>query len=172
MQSFYDYDTQTIGPYKIPVDIEYKLSEQSNAFSVYRYYEIMNRFTEALAVFNNNNFCVCILTPEYLRFEYLTAYEATHNRFKLPIIKLDTPIVLNKYEHVGWIKTYQQCQAVYHWPWMLLGDTETKEIYDFSDKLSGHPLVNPPLSLYKLLVDTDYNAVFYDLDTCSPVFIK
>ncbi len=56
--SSYDYDTQTIGPYTLPVHIDYA-QEYCNGdrFYKYKYYQALLQDENALAVFNVNNYC-------------------------------------------------------------------------------------------------------------------
>lgn len=131
----------------------------------------MQQYDKVLAVFNNGNYCFAVITEQTVE---LIPYDKTeiYKKYNLPIFQHKTPIQLPNYSHIGFEKTYQECKAVYSWPWYLLGDLDTGQIFDYECKLSGTPLVDPPLSLYKYLLDTDYDAVYYDFDARKPVFIK
>ena len=172
VQSSYDYDTQTIGPYHIPIEVHYDIdSAQGNAFPLYRYYELLNIDEEALAVFNVNNYCFCLVRKDYIYMVPFSANEAKHKRLQLPEFKLSKPLLVPTYRHVGWVKTYQQCKAVYTWPWKLLEDVNTGEVWSFKEKIKGEPLINPPLALYKYLIETDHRGVYFDIAQNKPVFI-
>lgn len=132
----------------------------------------MQKYGNVLAVFNNNNFCLVIVTKETV--EYLPYYPSDnkHRQYTFPIFSINPPIVTPNYNHIGFIKTYQKCKAIYTWPWYLLGDLTTGKIYDFNETIQGKPLENPPLSLYKSLIDTEYDAVYFDTMQNKPVFIE
>ena len=89
----------------------------------------------------------------------------------LPIINFETNLNVPTYKHVGWIKTYQDCKAVYSWPWMLIQDVATGDVWDFDGKIEGEPLENPPLSLYKELINTEHRGIYFDLKQNKPMFI-
>lgn len=173
VESFYDFETKKIGPYTIPIDIQYKEDKSAgNAFSIYRYYDLMQKRTDLLAIFNNNNYCFVALTQTSVELLPYHNSDLYYKRNGLPFYPLDTPITLPKYQHIGFVKTYQKCLAIYTWPWKLLGDIGSGVVYDSDCKLSGTPLENPPLSLYKYLIDTDFDAVYFDLEQNKPVFIN
>ena len=170
VQSFYDYDTSTIGPYKLPIQLHYSLEGSSNSFSTYKFYELLNKYEDALAVFNNNNYCFAVVYVDKLVM--LPMYQSDlKGKKELPILMFEKNLDVPTYKHVGWVKTYQDCKAVYTWPWRLLQDTQTGDVWDFKDKLEGEPLENPPLSLYKCLLDTDHRGVYFDTKKGEPVFI-
>lgn len=172
VQSFYDYDTKMIGPYCIPIEIQYDSQAcQGNSFSWYKYYELFNKYEDALAIFNNNNYCFVLLTKTQVLFLPYSQSDIRYRKQKLPKFDLVTPLDMPRYNHVGWIKTYQDCKAVYTWPWKLIADADTWIIDEFNCKLEGEPLLNPPLSLYKSLIDTEYSAVYFDVSRNMPVFI-
>lgn len=171
VQSFFDYDTSTIGPYTLPVKINYDTSSsQGNSFSVYRFYELLNKHEDALAVFNNNNYCFCLVFKDCLQ---MVPYRPSDIKpgASLPVINFETNLPVPTYKHVGWVKTYQDCKAVYSWPWKLIQDIDTGDIWDFENKIEGEPLENPPLSLYKQLIDTEHRGIYFDVKQNKPMFI-
>lgn len=168
----YDYTTGTIGPYTIPTYIHPPEHNNPDNFAMYRYYEVLLGDNEALAVFNNGNYCFAIIRRDMV---YMVPYQRVVTRAfadQYTKFKLDPPIQSPVYKHIGYIRTHQECKAVAQLPYFLLQREDTGETPDIQDKVSGTPLVNPQLSLYKLLLDTDYKAVYYDLDTCQPVFLN
>jgi hypothetical protein len=172
VESFYDYETHTIGPYTVPLNISYNQGScQGNAFSMYRYYDTMMKDEEALAVFNVNNYCLCVLHKDYIRMIHVQPAFSKSGQKPLPAFNITPPITVPEYKHIGWVKTYQKCLAVYTWPWHLIQNKITGEVWNFKDKISGRPLENPPLGLYKELVETDHRGVYFDLDKNAPVFI-
>lgn len=137
----------------------------------WRFYDMMNRYESLLAIFNNNNYCFVAITADCVEFVPFFESDRKYGTQALPMFPITPPMSLPKYQHVGWVKTYQECKAIYTWPWKLLGDLDTMQVYDVEGKLDGMPLVNPPLSLYKYLIDTDYTAVYFDLRQNKPVFL-
>ena len=169
VESFYDYDTHMIGPYYLPVDIHYDTEScQGNAFSVYRLYEVLNDDEKALAVFNVNNYCFCVVRKDHIR---MIPYSYS-DHMNLPAWDITPFIQKDTYKHVGWVKTYQKCKATYTWPWKLIQNVNTGEVWSCVEKIKGTPLENPPLSLYKSLIDTPYKGVYFDLEQNKPVFIN
>lgn len=173
VESFYDYDTHVIGPYTVPIDIHYSVEScQGNAFSLYKFYEIMAKDEDVLAVFNVNNYCFCLLYKDAVRMRPYANDDLRYNKQPLPNFSITPELSIPTYRHVGWVKTYQSCKAIYTWPWKLIQDVNTGEVWSFKDKISGEPLVNPPLSLYKELINTDYRGVYFDTIQNKPVFIN
>jgi len=172
VESFYDYDSQMIGPYKVPIEIQYNADScQGNAFSKYTFYELMNKEEGALAVFNVNNYCFCVLYKDAVRMKHYTVGDLSYNKKELPCFSIEPPLDVPEYKHVGWVKTYQKCIAVYTWPWKMIEDTQTKTVWGFKDKLLGEPLENPPLSLYKELISTEHKGVYIDKNTNQVMFL-
>lgn len=173
VESSYDYDTQTIGPYHNPVEVHLnQFASQGNSFSRYKYYQILNEDESALAVFNVSNRYFGVLCKDRFYERTFLKDDLIRRKRNLPNIQFETPMQIPEYRHIGWIKTYQKCKAVYTYPWKLLQDVNTGELDGFNTKIDGEPLVDPPLVLYKELLDTDYRGVYYDLVKCMPVFIK
>lgn len=169
VEASYNYDSRTIGPYTLPVDIHYDLEScQGNAFSLYHYYDVLRKDEEALAVFNVNNYCFCVVHNEYMR---MIEVGNKYSERVLPSWRFDRPLNPVPYKHIGWVKTYQNCKAVYTWPWKMIQNTETGDVWSFKDKIVGTPLENPPLSLYKKLIETEHKGVYFDTTSNMPVFI-
>lgn len=172
VQSTYDYDTRTIGPYTIPIDIQYNGAlQEGNAFSMYKFYEVFNEDPEAIAVFNNNNYCFCVVHRDKVIMRPYIYKDVLYRKNTYPIIEFKEPLQLPNYVHIGWVKTYQQCKAIYTWPWKLLMDVDTGCIADTDIKVIGTPALEPPLVLYKELINTDKTGIYYDTSQCKPVFI-
>lgn len=173
VESFYDYETQSIGPYHNPVEVHFNSElAQGNAFSTYKYYQILNEDEQALAVFNVSNAYFGVLRRDRFYERKFALDNLIRRGPALPDIQFQTPMELPTYRHIGWVKTYQKCKAVYTYPWKLIQDVNTGKLDGFETSVSGEPLVDPPLTLYKELLNTDCRGVYYDLVTCRPVFIK
>lgn len=173
VQSSYDFDTQKIGPYHNPVEVHCDDKQASgNAFSFYKFYEIMNQDEQALAVFNVCNAYFGVLRRDRFYERKFIRDDWKKQSLVLPDIPFEKPLDIPEYRHIGWVKTYQQCKAVYTYPWKLIQDVCTGELDGFKTKLEGEPLVNPPLSLYKELINTEYRGVYFDTLSNKPVFIN
>lgn len=171
VESSYDYATSIIGPYKLPIVIhEPEIISQGVAVSVYNFYQLLNKYEDALAVFNNNNYCYCIVFKDRLEMMPFSPNNVKRGD-TFPTLHFENNLPVPTYKHVGWVKTYQSCIATYTWPWKLILDEATGEVWDFSDKIEGAPLENPPLSLYKCLIDTNHRGVYFDTKLNKPVFI-
>lgn len=172
VQSSYDFDTHKIGPYTCPIDIKYNLeNQQGNAVSPYQYYELFRACEDVLAIFNNGNYCFVAIHTDYVSFEPFSASDFKLAE-KLPVFPRGKKLSVGTYKHIGYLRTYQDCKAVYQWPWYLIQNVDTGEVPDISDKITGIPMENPPLSLYKELLKTDFNAVYFDTVTNKPIFIN
>lgn len=171
VHSSYDFDTHKIGPYTCPIDVKYnREAQQGNSVSLYKYYELFREQEDVLAIFNNGNYCFVALHTNYVTFEPFDSYDEKL-RAKLPTFGLRQNLGAKVYKHIGFMKTYQECKAVYQWPWYLIQDADGNVPY-VNDKVTGEVLENPPLQLYKMLIETDYNAVYFDLAQNKPVFIN
>ena len=140
----------------------------------YRFYEMMQKHEDALAIFNNNNYCFCLLFQDRIEmhpFYLKDALETRKNTF--PIIYFDVPLKIKQYRHVGYCKTYQECKAVFVHPWYMMQEVGTKTACGFETEITGEPVVSPPLSIYKeLLKHPEYKGVYLDSVTQQPVFIN
>lgn len=171
VKSFYDYDTSKIGPFEIPIKFQPPEKEMSDGFSLYRYYEVLLKDDEAIACFNNANYSFTVIRRNYI---YQVPYSKFHKPQKGDMFSsffLDKPIQAPTFKHIGYVKTYPECKAVYHYPWYLLQDTSTGKAWGMKDEITGNPMENPPVTLYKALIDSPHKAVYFDLVSCAPVFI-
>lgn len=169
VQSTYDYDKSTIGPYTIPYTLSYSAENGvSNVIPMYRLYEEMLQHEGTLAVFNVNNYCIATLysdrlvqVPIYQNDKTKDLIQLTfRNRIKVPIV-----------QPVGYIKTYQKCLAVTELPNYLLMDFE-RNLIGLESKMEGTPMVRPPYNLYKVLITEEQaKAVYFDTVKKEPVFI-
>ena len=132
----------------------------------------MNKFEDALAIFNDNNYCFVILTRNQVLFEPYAIGDRQRRGNTYPEFNILQPLNIPEYTHVGWVKTYQKCIATYTWPWKLLYDASSNNIVDSLTPVKGVPLANPPLSLYKSLIDTEFDAVYIDSLSNEPVYIN
>ena len=168
MQSSYDYDTHQIGPYTLPIHIDY-VAEYCNGdrFYLYKYYKALLDDEDALAVFNVNNYCLCVVRKNL-------AYETVLDPLsKLELLQWNFPTEMKTtiFERVGFIKTYQDCLAVSQFPTSLIREINSDKAYEFTDKFDGVPLVNPPYSLYRELVNSEAKAVYYDTVSQTTKFL-
>lgn len=168
VQSSYNYEEHSIGPYSVPVDFNYvPTGGTENAIPMYRLYEELLANDRAIAVFNLNNLCICVLYPDSLIQVSIgknaKEYDLQQWRFRQPII---TP----QLEHVGFIATYQDCLAVTQAPYHLTVN-KMGTLSDGFGKLTFNALRNPPYSLYKELVANGAGAVLFDVDKQRPVFL-
>lgn len=138
-----------------------------DAFNRYKYYQYMQKNEAALAIFNINNYCFGVVTQTHFFEE---PYDSSVPESEM--VCYEQPITLPPYTHIGYCKTYSKCKAIYHWPWYLLANLQSGVIYDYAATLGAEPVVNPPLSLYKELIDTDAKAVYLDKQTQRPIFIN
>lgn len=168
VQALYDYDMQKIGPYKIPVQLTYVQSpETTSEIPMYRLYEEMLRSNDVLAVFSINNYCIGVLRCDELREVPIAPGDGTK---ELLMWKFD-PVEVEFFVHIGFVKTYQKCLAVTEAPnFLLMGIGGVLD--GFKTKVVGKPMTNPPYTLYKELIGNEQaKAVYYNLETQSPVFI-
>lgn len=170
VQSSYDYDTHTIGPYTLPFTLYYvNEHNEPNRFPVYKYYEALLRDEEAIAVFNVNNYCFCVVRRNM-------AYEcAVRDNEKLDLVNFvyRQPLDIPYYERVGYIKSYHECLAVSQFPTSLVRVANSDTAYQFTEHFDGVPLVDPPLSLYKELLNHEdgAQAVYFDTISKQPKFL-
>lgn len=174
VQSFYDFDKQQIGPYKIPIKLNY-IPERScyDVFEKYRYYEELVKSFDALAIFNINNYCFVIIERcRVYQVPYSKTADTTRHKLELLSWNLPEPLDVPVYNHIGYIKTFHKCKAVSQYPTYLVQDAVTGEIPGFTEKLNGVPLVDPPLSLYRELINSDAKAVYFDTISNETKFLK
>ena len=173
VQSSYDFEKQQIGPIKVPVKLNYiPADSQRNNFCMYRFYEEMLKNPNSLAVFNLNNYCLVVVERTCMyEVSYLKVTEKRFSKLELLDWTFSYPIDLPIYNHVGYVKTYHNCWAVSQYPEFLVEDTVTKNLYGFEEKLQCSPVVNPPLSLYRELINSDAQAVYMSSVDGLPKFI-
>lgn len=154
VQSSFDYETSKIGPYTLPVKLSHVATENVNNFQVNTFYKAMMLDERALAVFNVNNYCLCVVTRNGM-------YEVSVNGAPLQELEQWTfqhPLNVPVYEHVGYVKTYHKCLTVYQFPTYLVRELGSNKALGFEEALPEDIVVNPPLSVYKQLIQTDAAA--------------
>lgn len=169
VKSFYDFDTQTIGPFSIPIDLYYDVElSQGNMVNEGCLYKTLLEREDILAIFNLNNFCLVCVTPKFI---YEVNKDGTFNGdlIEWPLLM---PVEVPELEHIGYIKTYQENLSVSTIPYYLFRNKKNK--IDCTDEVvTGSPLVNPPLQLYKSLIDTAENVhgVYFDIKTTKAIYV-
>lgn len=168
VQSSYDYEEQRIGPYVVPVKFNYvPTGGTENAIPVYRFYEELLANDRALAVFNLNNLCLCVV---YQHCVVQVSIAKNQPEPGLMQWTFQNPIVVPTLRHVGFIATKPECLAVTIPPYHLMVNG-MGTLLDGFGKLEINALENPPYSLYKELVSKGADAVLFDLDKQEPVFL-
>ncbi len=171
----YDYDERRIGPFRCPIEVLVdKNAGALNTIPLSNFYKLLQNNKEAVAVWNVNNTNIAMLTNTRL---YLRAADGSSyiGGDELPIWQLPKPLVIPIGEHIGWVRTIDRTKVVYHYPWYLYYNKEFRRFLDArftNDEVKGTPRPNPPMSLYKDLLSTSYNAVYIDDETGAPVFLK
>lgn len=153
----------------IPVKLN-PTSEASteNKIPEYRMYEELLKSSEVLAVFNLNNYCICVLYKDRLIQVGISKEKPPAD---LVMWNFKEDIKVPNVTHVGFIATKQDCLAVTEAPHHLTVD-ENGILSDGFGKLEFNAMHNPPYSLYKELVRNRADAVLYDVDQQRPVFIN
>ena len=156
VESSFDFDTSTIGPYKIPEQLPYSQEFAGNVLPHHSLYTEMLKSRDILAVVDVNGLLFGIIERDrcYL-IDTRDNMEYRHKVFK-------APLPIPEYQHIGYRKTYPKTLSVYHYPWYLLQDVKTGEVLDFEGIKVSSPLVEPHVGLYKNLVDTSYEAIYFD----------
>lgn len=116
----------------------------------------MLKSREALAVVDINGSFYAIIEKD--RCYYISAKDGLECNLRL----FDKPLDIPTYRHVGYRKTYPKNLSVYHYPWYLLQDVKTGEVLDFEHVVLQDVLVEPHVGLYKSLIDTPHDAIYYD----------
>ena len=167
VKSSFDYNTSTIGPYTLPIKVNHIPTENVNKFREYKFYEVMLNDPQALAVFNVNNYCLAVLT------RYAVYQVPPRDGMKLDLVNwvFKEPLKFPVYEHIGFVKSYHECLAVTQMPTHLIRKVASNKAEDFTETLQCNPVVNPPLQLYKELLNSDAKAVYMDAVTQQPVFL-
>lgn len=165
VRSSYDFDTGMIGPYKVPISLPYVHENAGHSmFHEYNYYQALLQDEAAIAVFNLNDYCLCVLTPTRL---YQTVLQIDT---KLELLSWDfhCSIVKERYQHIGYVRSYHDCLAVSQYPTYLIREVNSQLAEDFTTPITGKPLVDPPLALYKELLNSEAEAIYYDLVDLEP----
>lgn len=168
IKSSFDFDTSQIGPYTLPIKLNLAVRDKDNKIPIYRLYEEMLFHTDSIAVFNVNNYCICVVTPTQAL--QVPAYRDRAVRDLLEW-KFTYRITNKIYQHIGYVKTYQQCLAVTEMPEYLILDTTKVVPEGFNSMLEATPRLNPPLTLYRELVNSDADAVYIADATGEPRFL-
>lgn len=171
--SSYNYETGMIGPYKVPIAIEYKPQDaQKSSVQNYRVYRALLSDDSAIAAFNNCNNTIVVVCRNHMYTVPTVDNPSKMEQKAIRDFSFKEPIYVPSYKHIGYVKTYPQCKAVYEFPWQLIQDVNTGEIWEYENvRLDCVPVENPPLSLYKALIDTDYKAAYIDSATGDYKFI-
>lgn len=169
----YDYDTHTIGPYVCPIDIGcYEENYGECGYSDYQFYELFREFTDLLAIFVVNNMFFCCIHDGYIVYRPFISTDERSIRRLPSVPKNSTFPKAPSYEHIGYIKTYHQNKNVFAYPDYLVRRVDNGEVPYVSGEVTGVPLLNPPVSLYKELLKTNNLAVYFDTQTGKPVFLN
>ena len=161
VQSTFDFETGTIGPIVTPLRLACIESETFNKFPLYKFYQAMLADETALAVFNVNNYCLCVITRN-------GAYEVAATdtpKLELAQWSFREPLKLPIYEHIGYIKSHHDCLAVSQYPTFLLREVGSNKAVDFETPIVGNPTIKPKLALYKELIQTEAVAIYFDEST-------
>ena len=174
VESIYDYDTHTIGPYVLPCHIHAFVDfNPNNAVNMDRLYEVMRNDETILAVFNNCNRTIVAVHANMLQHHSTISSITPSDLRMLCKLEFSKSIAVGHYEYIGFVKTYQLNKSFYTEPYRLIRDINTGVIPGFEDvKLECEPAIDPPLSVYKKLIETDYRAVYVDSVTGDLHYIK
>lgn len=159
-KSSYDTETMMLGPYHLP-NTFYFGGDPAENFEWASLYAMMQRDKDCLGVFDDMGKGFFVVYPTYMHLVYK---EENRTVGSVEFTYTYPDIRLSHYIHIGYEKTYQECKAIYKYPDYLLYDTKKGVIVGYDKPLEAAPLVNPPLSIYKDLIDTDYDAVYLDRD--------
>lgn len=175
VEALYDYGARRIGPFRTQIEILFDHEASPlNTIPICKFYAILQRNPDAIAVWNVNNSTIAMLTKTQLYLR--TPDGGSHfNNEPLPIWNLPMSLMVPEGKHIGWVRTYDKTKVVYHYPWYLCYNEESKRFLDCrfaKEEVKGKPKPNPPLSLYKELLETPYNAVYVDEETNTPIFMK
>lgn len=125
------------------------------------FYSMMQLYSDALAVFEVRGDELAILTDQLLHLLVKPNIEAISK--KTYTFRHKNPIIHKTYKHVGYIKTYQPSFLIYQWPYYLLQDTDGK-IVDYDVVVTEQLQEQPPLAIYRDLINTEYDAVYKRAD--------
>lgn len=172
-QSSYDYDTKMIGPFKCPLPIgSIPTAYGKSGVSEYSFYKIFNQYPDILAVFRVNNALMCCIHKDG-KASYLPLLIDDERAYRqLPDVPECVDILVpDAYEHIGYLRTYKHTMNEKQFPDHLVRNMRTKRVPYIDGRITGEPLLNPSVSLYKQLIDTDHKAVYFDLSQSKVVFV-
>lgn len=162
---YYDYATETLGPYKFHEKEGYNqfyYTERPTPPIRLLYQHLLETKTGLAAMFVNN-LSVCILFPDGIK--YIGIGDDYYNYIELKNIE-----GIRNMLGCGWVKTYMDCADVYRTPYQLQIDLNTGKFYMGNGKWIDPP-VFPKLDieltypLYKELCETsNCEAVYLDGD--------
>lgn len=165
----FDTTTQMIGPYHVPLNLVLNPSlNMVQATPMARMYEVLLSDENAVAAFEIDAYCICVVTYKYV---YQVLIDKNGDDPNLRYFKLAVPIKKKNYRHVGYVKTYPKTKAIAVLPYKLFID-EKGFIPGTRINLSSRAVENPELALYKQLIDhpTAY-GVYLNKSTMRPSFI-
>ena len=163
-RSSYNFDTQSIGPYKSPIDFVYDTKRcTTSSMSWWYLYLMLHDYSDAVAVFNLNNVMMVVLTPEMTFQKHYAGEDRKHNA----LMWNKGVIGYEPLTHIGYVKTYTEYKTVFTYPYRLFMDKTGELIGADNIQLpSGFkPVINPPMAIYKKLLDTSNRVVLQDSDS-------
>lgn len=169
VRSFYDFDAQKIGPYKVPFDLYYNVqASTSNLAYEYIYYKTLLSDDAMLAVFNLNNHCICCLYPDRIQQVNLDGCITDD----MLTIFFKEPMKVPALTPIGYWKTYQQNLTVTQAPFSMFID-ENGDVVGAKELHIDDVLPNPPVNIYSLLTETpeDTIGIFYTLEHLRPMYV-
>lgn len=161
VQSTYDFETHRLGPYLIegaPPLFYNDSYTKADIIEPAQLYNTLQAFPDAIACFNANNAWVFAITKTHQFMCNPTGNPKNRPNNKMFPIKVNS----KDYYAVGFVKTYPKCKAAFNLPYYLLMDASTGILVDYDVKLPQKPVVNPPYSLYRSLVNTEHDAIWMD----------
>lgn len=163
IEDSFDLEHRRIGPYIIPDEAPVRLLPNVGSYimPISCYYAAMRIVNGSLAVVQVSNEEVGVLTSDAFFLIVRPNVSGGYTELYETIFK--QKMIVPKYRHIGYIKTWQRTQLVYQYPWYLIQDMNGNVI-DYDVKLNEDIVVNPPLVLYRELIHTKYDAVYQLID--------
>lgn len=157
----YDYESHSIGPYSFVAPIEYiqKYHIEMPEPDLHFLYKMLLGHPQALCVFFTNNTYVAVVTEKSI------IYTNVYNGNDVIPYTFQEPLKVLKLVPIGFVKTRTDCVSVATLPYQLFYSMEYKCVYFKNEwvQLSEIPSVNPPVSLYKdLLENSDAEGIYAD----------
>lgn len=161
-KGYYDYKTQTLGPYSFREKYGYVVSYYSDwpTPPIRLLYRALLETKTALAAIFVNNYYICLLYPDAIK--YIGISDDHYDFYPIDDLKVRNVI------DCGWVKTYLDCADVSRLPYKLQMDLQTGEVYMGNGewiKPPGFPRldVNLDYPMYKRLLEhEDATAVMWD----------